>query len=211
MTDPLLDPYWDAVRTEQYQTHLRHLPARLERTIRRPAPARAPRLAWALGAVLVAIAVGFIPVPTATTTGVLLSGRSASQPMSEMLGALEALDFPAAYNLSVSEDSLGASFALFLPHEVAGPPEAWAVRVGAAVPTADLQIRTIDVVTDHALWLALLDRAGVTISASGATRAEIQEQVDRQLEALGTGHANVEHITGPDGRKTIRITIDDLP
>ena len=215
MTDPILDPYWDAIRDERYRTHLRRLPARLERasrrrSARRPALRPSPRLAWALSAVLALGAAGFVPVPLASTAGVLIAGRTDSRPVSEAFGALEALPLPTGYNLSVSADTLGTAFVLFLPDGAPDPAGTWAARVEAAVPTTDLRVRTVDVVADRALWVALLDRAGVTISASGATRAEIQAQVDRQLDALGSGRAEVERTTAPDGRQRVRITIDDL-
>ena len=216
MTDPTLEPYWDAVRDERYRDHLRRLPARLERAARRRvAPARPPRfrprrLAWTLGAALALVAAGFVPVPLASTTGVLIAGRTNAQPVSETFDALDALPLPTGHNLSVSADSLGTSFVLFLPDAAADPGERWAGRVEAAVPATDLRVRTVDVVADRALWVALLDRAGVTLSASGATRAEIQAQLDRQLDALGSGRADVEPTTGPDGRRTVRITVEDF-
>ena len=215
MTDPVLDSYWDAVRDERYRAHLRRLPARLDRASRRRSlprwvPRPTPRLAWALGVVLVLVAAGFVPVPVASTTGVLIGGRADARPVSETFGALDALPLPAGHNLSVSADSLGTSFALFLPDDVADSVETWTARVEASVRATDLRVRTVEVVADRALWVALLDRAGVTVSASGAARAEIQAQVDRQLDALGSGRADVERTTGPDGRRTVRITIEDL-
>jgi len=131
--------------------------------------------------------------------------------MSETLRAFEALPLPANYNLSVSEDSLGTTFALFLPESTSDAVETWAARIESTVTTSDLRIQTIDVEADRALWVTLLDRLGVTITASGTTREEIQAQVDRQLEALGSGRASVEHVTEPNGRGTVRITVEDIP
>ncbi len=211
MADPLLDSYWEAVRTERYRTHLRRLPARLDRaTRRRPAPVRSPHLVWALGALLVVVAAGFLPVPTTATTGLLIAGRTDIGSVSEALGALEALPLPATRNLSVSADSAGTTFAVFLADDGTASAETWTARVEAAVAPRDLRVQAVDVVTDRALWVTLLGHVGVTISASGTTRAEILAQVDRQLDALGSGHADVEQFTGPDGRTAVRITIRDL-
>jgi len=211
MNDPLLDSYWKAVQNERYQAHLRYLPGRLERASRRRASSRVvPRLAWALGAFLVVAVVGFIPVQITETTGFLISGRTESRLTSETLGALKALPLPVNHNLSVSADTHGTTFALFLPDDGSNPVDTWTARVEASIEPTDLRVRTIDVVADRLLWRQLLDRVGVTISAGGSTRAEIQAQVERQLEALGSGRAEVEQVTGPDGQESVQIIISDI-
>ena len=212
MTDPLLDSYWEAVRKERYQPHLRHLSEQLKKRSRRhkmrPRPSR---LVWAACAIFAVAIAGFIPVQDAETTGFLIAGRTESRIISETLGALEALPLPQHHNLSVSADTNGTTFALFLPESNLTMVESWTARVERAVAPTDLRIQTMEIVTNRALWTKLLGDLGVTISATGTTRDEIQAQVEQQLEALGSGSAEVEQVTGPDGQNSVRIIIRDLP
>lgn len=209
MTDPILDPYWKAVKQERYQKNLRQLHQHLEGKSK-PVTTPPKRLAWGLVVLLGLVFAGFIPVTDTTTSGYIIAGRTTSLGMPATFSALESLPISGNRNLSVSADTLGASFALFLPGNDSLSTETWTARVEAAVQPSELKIQTVDIVTNRALWTRVLDRAGVTISASGATRAEIQAQVDRQLQAIGSGSAAVEQVTGPDGQNSIRIIIRDI-
>ena len=212
MDDRVLEPYWEAVKEERYGSHLERLPSRLHRVHpSRPASPAPRRVAWACGVLLAAVMAGFAPVQTARPAGTLIEGRTESQGVSQTLHGLEALGLPAGYNLSVSEGEQGTTFALFLPEDVPGAATGWRSRVGAAVAATDVRVRAVEVAMDRALWATLLERLGVTISASGTEREALREQVARQLEALGSGRGEVEHLVGPDGRETVRITIEDLP
>ncbi|MFK7847681.1 MAG: hypothetical protein AB8G77_20480 [Rhodothermales bacterium] len=209
MTDPILDPYWEAVKLEHYQKHLRQLHQHLDRKTKRVISAP-KRLAWGLAMLFGLVLAGFIPVGDTETTGFIIAGRTESLGMSDTFGALETLPFSGQHNLSVSADTLGTTFALFLPNNDSLSAETWMARVEGVVNPTELRIQTIDIVTNRALWERLIARAGVSISASGSTREEIQAQVDRQLKALGSGSAEVEQVTGPDGQNSIRIIIRDM-
>ena len=208
MTDPTLKPYWDAVKQERYQKNLRQLHQRLEGNSRHVIAAP-KRLAWGFAVLFGLFLAGFIPIADTDTTGFVIAGRTESLGMSETFETLESLAISGNRNLSVSADTLGTRFALFIPNDSL-TADAWMSQVESAIQTAELRIQTIDIVTNRPLWTRLLDRAGVTISASGSTREEIQDQVDRQLEAIGSGSAEVEQIAGPDGQNTIRIIIRDV-
>ena len=209
MSDPILDPYWKGVKQERYQHHLRQLHQHLDS---RPARKKlAPkRMAWGLAMFFGLVLTGFVPVSETESSGFIIAGRTDALGMTETFGALESLPLLGNRNLSVSADTLGATFALFLPSHDTLSAELWMAQVEAAVQPAELQIQSIDIVTSRTLWTRLLDRAGLTVSASGNTREEIQAQVDRQLEVFGSGRAEVEQVTSPDGQQSIRIIIRDV-